>query len=137
MFTAFEWSHLSACQRLSNIFFSCTALPLHCFYSLVSSRLLHLSAMARGCTLPNVMRETVVRMSAAFSPGEIRTYTAVSERQQSRILKLWKETGSSIPAPDTVARRGRPRHLSAEEVFVSDSLLAHLLFASKLRTILP
>jgi hypothetical protein len=79
------------------------------------------SAMARGVTIPNSMRETVVRMSAAFGPEEIRTYTDVSERQQSRILKLWKETGSSIPAPDTIAPRGRPRHLSAEEVFVSDS----------------
>jgi hypothetical protein len=65
------------------------------------------------------MRETIVRMSADFSPGEIRTYTDVSERQQSRILKLWRDTGASNPPPDRAVRRGCPRNLSAEEVFVS------------------
>ena len=78
-----------------------------------------MSTMPRGLTIPNSMRETVVRMSADFSPGEIRTYTDVSERQQSRILKMWRETGVSIPPPDSTVRRGRPRNLSAEEVFVS------------------
>ena len=64
--------------------------------------------MARGVTIPNSMRQTVVRMSAVFSPGEIRNYTDVSERQQSRILKSWRETGSSIPAIGTAAPMGRP-----------------------------
>jgi hypothetical protein len=77
--------------------------------------------MPRGYTVPNSMRETVVRMSADLRPAGIRTYTDVSERQQSRILKMWRETGTAIP--HEVPRRGRPRNLSAEEVFVS-ALLA-------------
>lgn len=80
--------------------------------------------MARGITIANSMRETVICMSAAFRPEEIRTYTDVSKHQQSCILKLWKETGSSILPPDTASRRGQPQHLSAEEVFVSNSLSA-------------
>ena len=78
-----------------------------------------LATMPQGVTIPNMMRETIVRMSADFRPEEIRTYTNVSERQQSRILKLWRDTGASIPAPDRAFRRERPRNLSAEEVFVS------------------
>ena len=49
--------------------------------------------MPRGVTIPEPLRETVVRMSAVFSPAEIRAFTTVSERQQSRIMKLWRETG--------------------------------------------
>ena len=75
--------------------------------------------MPRGVTIPNMMRETVVRMSADFRPEEIHTYTDVSERQQSQILKMWRNTGASIPAPNRAFRRGRPRNLSVEEVFVS------------------
>jgi hypothetical protein len=83
--------------------------------------------MPRGLTIPNSMRETVVRMSADLSPEDICTYMDVSERQQSRILKMWRETGVSIPPPDSSVRRGRPRNLSAEEVFVS----AYLPFEAK------
>jgi len=75
--------------------------------------------MPRGLTIPNSMRETVVHMSADFSPEDIHTYTDVSEQQQSRILKMWRETGVSIPPPDSTVQRGRPRNLSVEEVFVS------------------
>ena len=77
--------------------------------------------MPRGFTVPNSMRETVVRMSADLRPAGIRTYTDVSEWQQSWILKMWRETGTAIP--HEVPQRGRPRNLSAEEVFVS-ALLA-------------
>ena len=78
-----------------------------------------LATMPQGVTIPNMMRETVVRMLADFRPEEICTYTDVSERQQSRILKVWRDTGASIPAPNRAFRRGHPRNLSAEEVFVS------------------
>jgi len=73
--------------------------------------------MPRGVTIPNMLRETIIRMSADFTPEEIRTYTDVSERQQSRILKFWRDTGASTTG--RALRRGRPRNLSAEEIFVS------------------
>ena len=78
-----------------------------------------LATMPQGVTIPNMMRETIVRMSADFRPEKICTYTDVSERQQSQILKLWRDTGTPIPAPDRAFWRGHPRNLSAEEVFVS------------------
>jgi len=83
--------------------------------------------MARAIIIVNSMKETVIHMSTAFRPEEICTYTDVSECQQSHILKLWKETGSSILPPNTASRRGQPQHLSAEEVFVSNSLSASKL----------
>jgi hypothetical protein len=57
-------------------------------------------------------------MSDVFRPAEIRAFTNVSERQQRRIGKLWRETGTVIPPKENSRPRGRPRHLSAEEVAV-------------------
>ena len=44
--------------------------------------------MPRGLTIPNSMWETVVRMSADLSPEDTRTYTDISEQQQSQITSL-------------------------------------------------
>ncbi|CAA7260824.1 unnamed protein product [Cyclocybe aegerita] len=74
--------------------------------------------MAEGVKIPPALRQTIVRMSAVFKPEEIHVFTTVSKRQQSRILKLWKETGQIVPDPPATPRPcGRPRNLSAEDVF--------------------
>ncbi|KDR78495.1 hypothetical protein GALMADRAFT_49920, partial [Galerina marginata CBS 339.88] len=58
----------------------------------------------------------VVRMATcSYSPEEIQAFTDVSPRQQRRILKLWKET-DTVKAKKTQDLRGRPRHLTMEEV---------------------
>jgi len=80
--------------------------------------------MPRGVTIPEPLRETVVRMSAVFSPAEIRAFTTVSERQQSRIMKLWRETGGVVPRKELQRPRGQPRHLNAADVAVSPQLPA-------------
>ena len=75
--------------------------------------------MPQGVTIPNMIRETIVRMLANFRPEEICTYTDVSEWQQSQILKLWRDTGTSIPAPDRAFWRGCPRNLFVSAPYIS------------------
>ncbi|KAF8161877.1 hypothetical protein BJ912DRAFT_801376, partial [Pholiota molesta] len=72
--------------------------------------------MPKGVTIPKTLRETVIRMSDVFSPTEIRAFTNISERQQRRIGKLWRDTGTVVRSRPNHRIRGRPRHLSAEEV---------------------
>jgi hypothetical protein len=74
--------------------------------------------MPKGVTIPESLRKTVIRMSDVFNPTEIRAFTNVSERQQRRIGKLWRTTGAVVVSKDNSRPRGRPRHLSAEEVAV-------------------
>lgn len=74
--------------------------------------------MPRGVIVPKALRETVLRMTGTFDPLTIREFTDVSERQQSRISKLWRETGSTVPSKEDQRPRGRPRCLTAEEVAV-------------------
>jgi hypothetical protein len=76
--------------------------------------------MPKGVTIAESTCWTVVRMSVCrFSPQEIQAFTDVSPRQQRRILKIWRETDDVKRPQNDPHLRGRPRHLSAEEVAVS------------------
>lgn len=74
--------------------------------------------MPRGLAIPDSLCETVIRLSSVFSPQEIREFTDVSERQQRRIVNRWLRNGSPSISKEDKLPRGRPRHLTAEEVAV-------------------
>jgi hypothetical protein len=86
--------------------------------------------MPKGVTIAESTCWTVVRMAACrFTPEEIRVFTDVSPRQQRRILKLWRETDDVKRLQNDPRLRGRPRHLTAEDVAVCRSCLACYVFA--------
>ncbi|KAF8996116.1 hypothetical protein BDQ17DRAFT_954725 [Cyathus striatus] len=73
--------------------------------------------MPKGVQISTSLRQTVVRMSSCFSPKTICAFTTVSERSQQRIIHTWKETGDVENPPEAMLPRGRPRKLSAEDVY--------------------
>ena len=74
--------------------------------------------MPKGVTIPEAMCWTVVRMTlSGFTSGQIHYLTEVSHRQQQRIMKIWRETDDVIHNANRLPR-GRPRHLSADDVTV-------------------
>ena len=76
--------------------------------------------MPRGIVIPQPMCWTVVRMTLyGFAPGQIEAMTEVSHRQQQRIMKRWRETDAVITNTDN-RQRGKPRHLSATDISVSE-----------------
>jgi len=54
--------------------------------------------MPRGVNFPTALGETAVHISAAaFKPEDNCLRTEVSDRHQSQIFKVLKETGSVVP----------------------------------------
>jgi hypothetical protein len=74
--------------------------------------------MTKGHKVSEDLAWAVVRMAPILEPSEIATFTAVSERQQRRILSLWKNTGEVVQHRDWRVR-GRPRQLTPDDVAVS------------------
>ena len=79
--------------------------------------------MPKGVVIPDEMCETVVRMSDVSSHEEIYAFTNVSKRQQQRIMKEWHQTGTSERPRPQFQLRGRPRLVSAEEAFLSQTMI--------------
>lgn len=63
----------------------------------------------------------VIRMTPVMSPTEIEAYTTISAGQQRRIVLRWRNTGQVKSAKDH-RTRGRPRHLTPQDVAVSTSI---------------
>ena len=75
--------------------------------------------MPKGIKIPTALRIAVIRMSEVMSPLEICGLTTVSERQQRRIMKEWRQTGAVHKPPHDIRKQGRPRLLTADEAIVS------------------
>lgn len=83
--------------------------------------------MTKGKAIPEELCWTVLRLSEIHTPLEILGLTHVSLRQQSRIVHRWKTTGDVVPPKAAIEQRGRMRHLTMEEAYVStNSFLAAL-----------
>jgi hypothetical protein len=79
--------------------------------------LLVLYIMTKGQKVSEDLAWTIVRMAPILEPSDIAAFTSVSERQQRRILSLWKNTGEVVRRSDRRVK-GRPRHLTPDDVAV-------------------
>jgi hypothetical protein len=75
--------------------------------------------MPKGVEIPTALCIAIIRMSEVMSPLEICGLTTVSERQQSRIMKEWRQTGDVHKPAYDIRKRGRPRLLTADEAIVT------------------
>jgi transposase len=71
----------------------------------------------KGKAISEDLAWTIVRMAPLVGLAEIEAYTSVSKAQIKRILARWRTTGSVNASRDTETR-GRPRHLTPEDVNV-------------------
>lgn len=71
----------------------------------------------KGTAISEDLAWTIVRMAPLVGLTEIEAYTSVSKAQIKRILARWRATGS-VKAPRDTETRGRPRHLTPEDVNV-------------------
>lgn len=71
----------------------------------------------KGKSISEDLAWTIVRMAPLVGLAEIEAYTSVSKAQIKRILARWHATGSVKASRDSETR-GRPRHLTPEDVNV-------------------
>jgi transposase len=76
----------------------------------------------------------IVRMEPLLSRGDIETYTGVSKRNIRRILARWRSTGE-VKARKDRRLRGRPRHLTSDDVAVSTGSLNFVSLLRKFKFI--
>jgi len=75
----------------------------------------------KGKQVSDDLSWTIIRMAPLMSLNDIEAYTSISKRQIQKILARWRVTGDVQPPP-TGLPRGRPQHLTAEDVAVSSHL---------------
>ena len=81
--------------------------------------------MAKGRFIPAELRWTIIRMHSAGMPLQlIEFYTAVSKRQVSRIVSIFKDTGDIQEKPKT--KSGKPAHLTGVEVEASTTIASFI-----------
>jgi hypothetical protein len=79
--------------------------------------LLVLYIMTKGQKVSEDLAWAIVRMAPILESSDIAAFTSVSERQQRRILSLWRNTGEVVRRRDRRVK-GRPRHLTPDDVAV-------------------
>jgi transposase len=65
-------------------------------------------------------------MAPIISHDDIQAFTGISTRQIRRILLRWQQTGDVTKKKD-LRTKGRPRHLTPQDVAVSTQLAIHEL----------
>ena len=86
----------------------------------------------KGKSISEDLAWTIVRMAPLLGLSDIEAYTSVSKAQIKWILACWWATGS-VKTPRDCETRGRPRHLTPEDVNVRPILSPNLPDSSLFR----